>query len=401
LRRSSALLVLVTLIAACSPEPSDTPAPSSGPTPGPTSTPVTSPVVSPSDNPSLAPAAWTEAFSSELSVLDDVVAGPLGLIAVGCVTDADGNCVRALLLTSSDGASWTQVDVAGAADTLISRVRWVGDRLFALGYRIDNQALTVDSVVWGSLDGLSWSGIPSASVRSRVINDVIDSPVGTLAFGINAPYASEGSGVVVWDVAPDGSFGKPRDVRPTDGPDYVAGATWTGDRFLAWGLRGPLGEVRSSILMTSLDGKVWTVLPEIPAFRDSSVTQLIAVGDRLVAVGFTGTSQLTSPRAWTSVDGTTWEAAEVPPDSGAMYTVTVEGSQLVARGREPAVTEERSVTWTSIDGEVWTRLPAGENMPDLTGFSALSRAEVGGRACVAGTFYGEPRPEPRAAIYCR
>jgi hypothetical protein len=322
------------------------------------------------------------------------------MIAVGCMTDADGNCLRALLLTSPDGASWTQLDLEGAADAVISRVSRVGDRLLALGYRIDNQGKTVDAVVWASLDGRSWSIVPSASFTSRVINDIIDSPLGTLAIGINAPYASEGFGFVVWDVAPDGSFGRSRDVHPTDGPAYVAGAAWTGDRFLALGLGGPLGEVPLTTLMASADGKAWTVLPEIPAFHGSSVSQLTSIGDRLVAVGYEG--QPTSPRAWISVDGTRWEAADVPPEAGAMYTVNVEGSELVARGREPSGTEERPVTWTSIDGEVWTRLPAGEDMPDLAGINALSRAVVDGRACVAGTFYGDPRnPAPRAAIYCR
>jgi len=399
LRRTLAVLLVATLVAACSPQPSASTAAPSGSLPGPSTTPAVSPVASPSEAPSLAPAAWVEAFSSDLAILDDVVAGPQGLIAGGCTSDAHGTCLEALLLTSPDGASWTPVELDGAANTLISRLRRIGDRLFTLGYRIDDRALSVDSVVWVSLDGRSWSRVPSASSNSRVITDVISSPTGNLAVGINAPYASEGFGFVVWDVGPDGAFSKPRDVQVANGP--VSAAAWTGNRFLTWGLGGPLGEVQLNTFMSSPDGKAWTVLPEIAAFRGSTVIQLVATGTRLVAVGYTD-GQPSLPRAWTSSDGTAWKAAEVPPDPGAMYTINVEGSQLVARGREPVGTKERPMTWTSIDGAVWTLLPAGEDMPDLAAFSGLSRAVAGGRACTAGTFYGEPQgPGPRAAIYCR
>ena len=398
-RRSSALLLLVILVVGCSPEPSGSPSAPPGSPPGPTATPVASPVA----EPSLAPAAWTEAFSSELAILRDIVAVPPGLVAAGCRTDPSGNCVRALLLTSLDGASWTEVDLGEAAGATVGRVSRVGDRLFALGYRIDDQRGEIRTVGWTSLDGRSWSRISSASFKNLFINDVIDSPVGALAIGVNAPYAGEGFGFVVWDVEPDGSFGEPRDVHPTGGPAFVAGAAWTGGRFLAWGDGAYEGDnVRSTILMASSDGKAWKVLPKIPAFHGSSVVQLMAVGDRLVAVGYEGMFQPASPRAWTSVDGTTWKAAEVPSGAGAMDTVAVEGSRLVARGTEPSATEIRPVTWSSSDGQVWTRLPAGEDMPDLSGFDGPSRAMVDARACVAGTFYGDPTsPAPRAVIYCR
>lgn len=400
MRRSLAVLLIATLIAACSPKPSATTSAPSGSLPSPTSTPAVSPVSSPAEAPSLGPAAWAEAYRSDLAVLDDVVAGPLGLIAGGCNADASGTCLQALLLTSPDGVTWTTVDLDGAAHTLISRMRRVGHRLFALGYRIDDQAQTVDAVVWMSLDGRSWARVPSASSKSRVITDIVASPAGDLAVGINAPYASEGFGFVVWDVGPDGTFSAPRDVRAPNGPP-VAGAAWAGDRFLAWGLGGPLGEVQVNTFLSSPDGKAWTVLPEVAAFRGSAVSQLIAAGAGLVAVGYTD-GQPSLPRAWMSNNGTAWLQAEVPPDPGVMFTVNLEGSQLVARGMGPAGTQERPMTWTSIDGAVWTLLPAGEDMPDLAGFRALNRAVLGGRACAAGTFYGDPRrPAPRAAIYCR
>lgn len=402
MRQTSTVALLVTTIVACSPAATSTlspPAPPTASPPGPTSTPAI--VASPSTIPSLAPVTWTETYGNELAELRDVVAGPRGFIASGCTTDPSGNCLRGLLLTSPDGTSWTDIALDGAADTLISRLRRVDDRLFALGTRIDNKAHKLEPVIWTSLDGGPWSQSRLVSSTNMAINDIIDSPVGTLAVGVHAPYDSEGSGFVAWDVAADGSFGEPTDVRPTEAV-YVADAAWAGDRFLAWGPGGALGEVLSTVLLASTDGKAWKVLPEASAFGGSYVSQVAAVGDRLVAVGATGGSWPTSPRAWTSADGNTWEAASVPTDPGAMYTVEVADTQVIARGKEPAGTEDRPVTWTSTDGAAWTRLLPGEAMPDLAGFDALYRAVVDGRACVAGTFSGDPRePMPRASIYCR
>lgn len=400
MRQTSAVALLVSMLAACSPASTATP-PTTTPTaspPGPTSTPTitAAPLITPSPR----PASWTETYTHALTALRDVVAGTQGFLASGCTTDASGNCLQGLLLTSPDGTTWTAVDLDGAADTQISHLKWVGDRLFAIGLRIDNAALRIEPVVWTSLDGKSWSRSPLTSSTSLAVTDIIDAPVGALAFGVHAPYASEGSGFVLWRVASDGSFGAPTDVRPET--VLVTGAAWTGDRFLAWGSSNPLGEVASTALLTSTDGKAWQVIPKVPAFSGSYVSQIAAGGSRLLAVGETSGSLATTPRAWTSVDGTTWDAAAVPTGPGAMVTLAVEGQQLVSRGREPVGTQDRPATWTSTDGTAWTRSSPGDDMPDVAGFGGLYRAVVAGRACVAGTFEGDPaKPEPRAAIYCR
>jgi len=401
MRRTLTVALLVSLLAACSPASTGTPAATAAPTaspPGPSSTPAIT--QAPSITASPRPATWTETYSSERTALHDVVAGPQGFIASGCTTDASGNCLQGLLLESPDGTAWTVANLNGAADTQISRVKRVDDRLFAIGLRIDNEARKVEPVVWTSLDGRTWSRSPLTSSTSLAVTDIIDAPVATLAVGVHAPYASEGSGFVLWRVASDGSFGAPTDVHPET--VLVMGAAWTADRFLAWGSSNPLGEVASTALLTSADGKAWQVIPKIPAFSGSYVSQIAAGGGRLVAVGETSGSTPASPRAWVSVDGSTWDGAAVPTGPGAMVTLEVERAQLVSRGREPVGAVDRPVTWTSTDGAAWTRLLPGEDMPDLAGFDALYRAVVAGRACVAGTFSGDPaKPEPRAAIYCR
>jgi hypothetical protein len=392
--RFVATAVRISILAGCSPIPSATPA---APARSPSGSPST-PVASPSADQSLAPTGWTDVFSSELAILSDVVAGPSGFIAVGCRADDNGDCLSGLLLTSPEGTSWTQIDLEGAAYASIRRVRRIGDRLFAIGFAIDDPRIEVRAVAWTSVDGRSWSRIRSASFTNRALADVINAPVGVIAIGGNARYASEGGGFVVWNVQPDGSFGKPRDVHPTGGPPAVQGAVWARDQYLAWGPCGPCppgDEVTSTVLMASQNSQVWTVLPEIPAFHASTVMEI-------VAVGYEGDAWPTSPRAWTSSDGATWKAAEVAHDAASMYTVSVNEPLLVARGEDTSGAESFPESWNSTDGAVWTRLPDGEDMPAVPGFKALSRATLGDRACVVGTFYDDPhQPSPRAAIYCR
>ena len=126
------------------------------------------------------------------------------------------------------------------------------------------------------------------------------------------------------------------------------------------------------------------------------------VGDRLVAVGYEGRTFPVPPSAWTSTDrGRSWSLATVPSDNAAMYAVAFEGSVLTARGRtfSDSGSQLQTVSWSSTDGTAWTRLPDDEDMPAVPGFSALTRATIGDRTCVAGTFFDET--PFRAAIYCR
>jgi len=92
-------------------------------------------------------------------------------------------------------------------------------------------------------------------------------------------------------------------------------------------------------------------------------------------------------------------SGDVPSGDGAMWTVGIEGSVLVARGNTSPASNQQIVSWRSADGTAWTRLPDDEAMPALPGFRAFTTATLGDRICAAGTFYEEITS--RAAIYCR
>ncbi len=401
--RSRVLAGAMTLVVACTPNPPATqtapPATAStatarpvADTPAPSQVPSSSPIASPEGT------TWDRVFALESGSLGNLVAGPDGLIVAGCRGDASSDCSSTIVVMSTDADTWEPLDLHVSADISFASLHRLGARLYALGY--GHYGVDGGAVVLTSVDGRTWSRIESSSFRARAINDIVDSPSGALAIGYEAPIDSDNtSGFLLWPIDADGSFGNTRVVDATDGPAFAGGVLWTGDEFLAWGYRDGPSSGGPTSLLTSRDGKIWTARAEIPAVKPAIVEQITIAAGRLVAVGYEGLEYPPSPRAWTSTDaGRSWQVATVPSPDAAMYTVSLEGSLLIARGKEFSGANERIVSWSSADGTAWTRLPDDEDMPTLSGFSALSRATIGDRTCVAGTFF-DATPV-RAAIYC-
>ena len=322
-----------------------------------------------------------------------------GLIGAGCVRDSNGNCDQEIVVTSTDGQTWRVIEIDAPADVGFGTIDRAGGRLYALGY--GHYGGYGGAVVWTSANGRDWSRVKSGSFLGRAVDDVIRTPLGTIAIGSNAPVDSDNiTGFVTWPVSGDGSFGAMREPDVPSSFQLVAGAAWTGTELLAWaGRQGPYPS-RITTLLSSGDGTSWSLRGQLRADRRSYVAQIISVGDRLVAVGYSGFRFPLTPQAWWSSDGgRTWKTAEVDGEDARMSSVQFEGSRLVARGRQSYGADELAVSWTSTDGRSWARLPGDQDLPAIPGFSGFSPLAIADRTCVAGTFYDDERT--RAAIYCR
>jgi hypothetical protein len=391
-RRVVALIGALALVASCAPTPSQIP---------PTAAAVasTTPAPTPTTTPSEPQTSWIEAFAIEGGSLGAVIEGPHGLLAAGCLSDDAAVCSTRIVASAEASGTWHTVEVEGPADIRFESLYLVGERLLAVGYGHYGRA--GGAVVWTSLDGRAWSRIRSPSLQGRAVDNILASPRGVLAIGYDAPIDSDNStGFIVWPVHIAGSFGAERRVDAMRGPALVGNATWTGEEFLAWGYRdGPYVD-GPTILLASRDGSAWTRRAEIAAANRGVVEGIVAVGDRLVAVGYEGRVFPLSPRAWTSMDsGRTWALAEVAGGPGAMYTVAFEGSTYVARGADVSGDNVRSLSWSSVDGTSWTLLPPDVDAPDIDGFSVRGRVTTLDRRCVSGTFF-DASPA-HSAIYCR
>ena len=402
-QRLLSLAAVVALVVACDAKPIITPtAPptSVAPTSSPGATPLSSVAPSVSTTPSAATTAWAKVCEIEGGSLGNLIVGPEGFIAAGCAPNVEGDCGKRVVVRSIDGQVWEELEIDAPADIFFASLRRVGDRLFALGY--GHYGPDGGAMVWTSLDGRAWSRVESDSFRARTVEDIIESPFGAVAIGYKAPIDSDNtSGFLLWPVDDDGSFGKPRVVATPDSRPFALGAIWTGAEFIAWGYRdGPRIDGPTTVLASS-DGRTWTGRGEIAAVNGGVATQILAMGDRLVAVGYEGRAFPLSPRAWTSDDaGRSWTSADVPADDAAMWAIALDGSGLIAHGNTSPESDLQPVSWRSADGTAWTRLPDDEAMPALPGLRAFTTATLGERTCVAGTTVSEAATS-RGAIYCR
>jgi hypothetical protein len=160
--------------------------------------------------------------------------------------------------TSRDGATWVAVpdDEAAFADAEVTSITPFGDSYVAVGVLGPAQHHT-GAVAWTSSDGQTWARIDDPAFDNGVASSVIVPPFGgLLAVGSDIDKKA----ALAW-ISADGHQWK----RITAG-DY-------GDRRNLW------------------------------------MTDVAAIGDRVIAVGTSQASQRGSATSWVSADGVSWEQA--------------------------------------------------------------------------------------------
>jgi photosystem II stability/assembly factor-like uncharacterized protein len=134
-------------------------------------------------------------------------------------------------------------------------------------------------------------------------------------------------------------------------------------------------------IITSSDGRTWTIEPGDPGLLEASFDHSSMIGG--VAEGATGLvavganvlfdSSSGDARAWTSGDGIRWQAAK-PPKSfvdASMEAVVAGPNGFVAVGSDgyPGANTQLpgargAAAWTSVDGRSWTRAPSQASFAD-------------------------------------
>jgi len=110
----------------------------------------------------------------------------------------------------------------------------------------------------------------------------------------------------------------------------------------------------------SIDGAdlVWTrvTLDGLSAQNIAGIDRVIALGDRFVAFGYSGSDpEELDPSAFlVSDDGLTWDLAAAPPDLIVQTATVVDGEAWVIGHTRVAVDPERQL-WRSRDGQTWRR----------------------------------------------
>jgi hypothetical protein len=192
------------------------------------------------------------------------------------------------------------------------------------------------------------------------------------------------------------------DATGLDGPGHIGAVVATEDGLAAVGHdEGPNVEGDGSftpLAWHSADGQAWEVV-ELPGIGDEdSVTDLIAVGDELLAVGHVGGVAA----QWRSTDGgASWvdEEPDGVPAGATLGTVVTLGESLLASGAGPLTEETEGgsppLTFRSTDGgRSWTEGTAPE-VAEPEGDGAPIAA-VGDRALALVSSFFEPMSDPAA-----
>ena len=186
--------------------------------------------------------------------------------------------------TSPDGVTFDPVpdDDAAFADAEVTAVTSYGDGYVAVGMLGSAQHHT-GAVAWTSPDGLRWSRVDDPAFKAGVASSVIAAPFGGLL--------AVGSDL-----------------------DRKAALAWT----------SPSGEGWKKVTGGDYGDK-----------RNLWMTDVAAVGDRVIAVGTSQASQRPSGTAWVSTDGLHWDQADALPIFGQveLFAVTAGGPGAVSVGR--------------------------------------------------------------------
>ena len=328
MRRLAATFVIV-LVAACAAPGSSTPSIAAV---SPSRQAGASPAATRSATPSAsASAEWTAlrwaapALTAPYESLSDVVEATGGYVAVGSFQNATGG-VQAATWSSPDWRTWTRtmLDVPASGWSSLRNVVPVGPHLVAIGVSGETKCVPPEGegqvcaptpvAFWTTTDGQHWTAAAT--------------PAGMAGLTVDA-VASNGSLVVL---AGDTGWNQP--------------AIWT-----------------------TTDGATWQREALPAAFKDAHFAGVAAVGTGFALTGSTGGVQPkccatgksdTTPAAWVSADGATWESAVVEGASAAVGDHIgpdfVGRAGLVAWGGRDA-----SYGWTSPDGLHWRAVakPAG------------------------------------------
>jgi hypothetical protein len=242
-----------------------------------------------------------------------------------------------VILTSSDGASWTSGTVGTDADNL-QGVAYGGGVFIAAGYRRD----TLDTIIFSSTDGREWTSLDTG--LHYAIQDVTygNGTFVAVGFGLTQPIAiltsSDGA---IWLSGGTEIQGSIRGVTYGNGIFVAVGGQSFMDSAADRSAQYPPA---NGVTISSPDGLIWTS----SRLLYSNVLEKVAHGGgTFVAIGndINGVGAI-----FTSTDGIRWAKVETGLSNSILMTGVTYGDNIfVVTGRDGS----GSVILSSPDGTTW------------------------------------------------
>ncbi len=270
------------------------------------------------------------------SLMDVVWANGL-FVAVGGQSMGFGIPSYGVVLTSSDGFTWTERHRTGELE--LSAAVWTGTQFVAVG---------VGGEVLISPDGLSWSERQIVIDQGWAMADVAWNGVKIVAVGYDNV---EGFGFPAFFTSENGEAWSVQNFEcEYCDPGSIASV---GGRFVA------VGSWRKALV--SDDGLTWT---EAPHETPNDLDVVVGAGDRFLAIGHDVLG--------TSFDGYSWSITDLPTES-PVYGLAGGGDGYLAVG-------DNGFMMSSPDGSEWTQV--SEKSFDVTGTWEIRELATNGSTIV-------------------
>ena len=283
-------------------------------------------------------------------VVNDVIAGGPGFVAVGGGFTEALQVPVAAIWASVDGADWERVGLEGVASRgQINAVARASQGFVAVG----NECCPDRAAVWTSVDGSSWSRVEDQeSFAGAAMTGVTSWAGGLVAVGCDSERGC--TAPQIW-VSAVGDEWERVALDVELGAAFLSDVTASGSVLVAVGSSTD-DQAKEPDILVSLDGRTWVrVVVPVPVVSLSAVT---AGADGLVAAGSSTDADTGRPLAlvMTSPDGADWEVVSSPSFTGGSIedlTATTDGFVAVGRQRRSAS------TWYAAPGADWARIVPG------------------------------------------
>lgn len=300
--------------------------------------------------------AVTPVAGNEAIEIKDLAAGAAGFVAIGeesIDADDDGSPEdsRAVVLTSSDGRRWERLADQRFEHASMELVAMSQKGMIAFG-----SSRSGGESIWTSVDGRDWLKATNETGLqvAEGVRLIAESNGRLLAFVSLPGSTPDESGMIeVWQTE-----GRAEWQRVGALPDsvnaHVFHAAHGGGRWLVLGNGGTGSGDYQGRAWTSADGASWS---ETTYPADAGINDVAGWTDGLIAAGSTGSepgetcggNEPYVGRTWLSVDGTAWQALP-PTDGAAILASVVVDDRIVAIGQlaEPDTGGAHPVLWTAV-----------------------------------------------------
>jgi hypothetical protein len=303
---------------------------------------------------------WTEGTPPEGTVHEIVWTGDRWL-AVGAINEGgEGDYLtRAATWTSADGHSWepgATIDPAPAPDPeprsfSIYRVEVLDAQLIGIGWMFRGCCDTGKPALWRSSDALTWEFVDTTDTeygeKSISAVDTVVGPTGEIVLVGGTDFGGTGRVLTSLD-------GVTWVEQPFDRERMGFAALAASDTLLmAIGSEeGAMTESRP-VVLTSADGRSWSRAEPPAAKGDLADVAWDAGSGRFIVVGRDADERAT---AWSSEDGTSWEATALA-SNGFAHAIGAGGAMTTAIGHVGDDDSSEVFAWTSLDGLTWEGEP--------------------------------------------